>query len=53
MKITLILILILSIHTILITAPTLTNNEIINEVLYGAFEQNKLPKPQFCLHCID
>lgn len=37
----------------IVLANSLTNNEIINEVFYGVFEANSLPKPQFCIECID
>lgn len=37
----------------LLLTNCLTNNEIINQIFYGIFESNNLPKPQFCIDCFD
>lgn len=44
---------ILVIITILGCSLCLTDNEKINQVLYGVFAQNKLPKPVFSPLCFD
>ncbi len=39
--------------SVLVITTPLTDNEIVNEVFYGLFAQNRLAKPEVCVKCFD
>lgn len=49
-KIATVLLIVLALHH---PANCLTDNEKINEIWYGVFAQNRLPRPQYLLRCFD